>query len=202
MESLTTPSPPGRGRPRKFDEDTVLDALTRLFWNKGFEATSMEDILEASGLRKSSLYNAFGSKTELFHRVLDRYVTTRMETFAEIAGAEESSDISALHSFLDSVFSFGRAGCLAVNTTTELGTRNPDITRLAQTYRDRIRAALHKVIVTATRQSDAGGLQTDVRTELLLGFLLGYAVAARTGADDAEMAKLTSAAHTLVESWD
>ena len=65
---------PTRGRPRTFDEEAVLDALTALFWRQGYEATSMADIVEASGLNKSSLYNTFGSKQELFATILDRYV--------------------------------------------------------------------------------------------------------------------------------
>lgn len=201
MNINVTTDAPGRGRPRKFDEEAVLDALTALFWDKGYEATSMADILDASGLRKSSLYNTFGSKKELFRRILDRYVETRMEGFAEMAEASHEPDFRALHTFLDAVFAFGRAGCLAVNTTTELGTTDPAVSALARVYRDRIRAALRKV-VSATTHSEGLALDlVDVRTEMLLGFLLGYAVAARTGADDAEMDGLTKAAHSTVDAW-
>ncbi|MDJ0629675.1 MAG: TetR/AcrR family transcriptional regulator [Rhodobacter sp.] len=196
-----TAESPGRGRPRKFDEEAVLDSLTDLFWDKGYEATSMADILEGSGLRKSSLYNTFGSKKDLFRRILDRYVETRMEGFAEMAEANDKPGIDSLHDFLDAVFAFGRAGCLAVNTTTELGTSDPAVSALARVYRDRIRAALQKVVSAATRSAGLSGDLVDVRTEMLLGFLLGYAVAARTGADDAEMSRLANAAHRSIESW-
>ncbi len=201
MNINVTTDTPGRGRPRKFDEEAVLDALTELFWEKGYEATSMADILEVSGLRKSSLYNAFGSKKDLFRRILDRYVETRMEGFAEMAAANDSGGIAAVHGFLDAVFSFGRAGCLAVNTTTELGTSDPEVSALARVYRDRIRAALAQVVSAAARAEGLDAGKVDVRTEMLLGFLLGYAVAARTGADAAEMQGLASAAHATVDSW-
>lgn len=192
---------PGRGRPRKFDEETVLDALTQLFWDKGYEATSMADILEVSGLKKSSLYNTFGSKRDLFRRILDRYVETRMEGFAEMAAASGGSGPEALHDFLDAVFAFGRAGCLAVNTTTELGTSDPHVSALARVYRDRIRAALHMVVTASAGGNAPPAATLETRTEMLLGFLLGYAVAARTGADAPEMAGLAAAAHATVDGW-
>lgn len=195
---LTETTAPARGRPRKFDEDAVLDQLTTLFWEKGYEATSMADILDVSGLTKSSLYNTFGSKRALFRRILDRYIEIRMEGFAQMARENEAPNIASLHGFLDTVFEFGRAGCLAVNTTTELGTSDPVVTAVARVYRDRIREALRTVLQAAL---PANPDDMNARTEMLLGFLLGYAVAARTGADDGEMAGLTSAAHATVDSW-
>lgn len=201
MDGPLSHSAPTRGRPRKFDEDAVLDALTELFWDKGYEATSMADILEVSGLRKSSLYNTFGSKKDLFRKILDRYVETRMEGFAQMAAANETGGLTAVHDFLDAVFAFGRAGCLAVNTTTELGTSDPDVAAMARVYRDRIRAALKTVVASATRAEGLSEALVETRTEMLLGFLLGYAVAARTGADGVEMAGMAEAAHATVETW-
>jgi AcrR family transcriptional regulator len=60
-------------RPREFDEDDVLERALHVFWDKGFEAASLADLQEATGLTKSSLYKAFESKEGLFRRVLDRY---------------------------------------------------------------------------------------------------------------------------------
>ena len=62
-----------RGRPRTFDETEVLDAATRLFWERGYEATSIKDLIDAMGMTPPSLYAAFGSKEALYDRVLDRY---------------------------------------------------------------------------------------------------------------------------------
>ena len=130
MTTLSHVSAPGaktRGRPRAFDEEVVLDALVELFWEQGYEAASMADIVEAAGLNKSSLYNAFGSKDELFYTVLDRYITEK-EAFLREALSEGGVD--ALVAFfelqrpmmLDTV---GSRGCMAVNASTELGMRDP-----------------------------------------------------------------------------
>jgi AcrR family transcriptional regulator len=60
-------------RPREFDEDEVLQQALQVFWAQGYEGTSLDDLLSAMGLTKSSLYKAFGSKEDLFWRVTDRY---------------------------------------------------------------------------------------------------------------------------------
>jgi TetR/AcrR family transcriptional repressor of nem operon len=62
------------GRPRQFDEAEVLDAAIQAFWAKGYEATSMADLLEVTGLHKGSLYQAFGDKHTLFVAALRRYL--------------------------------------------------------------------------------------------------------------------------------
>ncbi|XEU34313.1 TetR/AcrR family transcriptional regulator (plasmid) [Tistrella bauzanensis] len=67
------PAARGRGRPRAFDRDTALAEATRLFWAKGYEATSMADLTKAMGIGSPSLYAAFGSKDALYAEALDYY---------------------------------------------------------------------------------------------------------------------------------
>ena len=62
------------GRPREFDEDGVLERALHVFWRLGYEATSVTDLMEATGLAKGSLYKAFGDKRSLFLKALDRYL--------------------------------------------------------------------------------------------------------------------------------
>jgi len=65
-------------RPREFDEDHVLDRALHVFWDKGYDAASLADLQEATGLTKSSLYKAFESKEGLFRRVVERYHRDRL----------------------------------------------------------------------------------------------------------------------------
>ena len=64
-----------RGRPRAFDQDVALTAAMFLFWERGYEGVSMDDLTEAMGISPSSLYASFGSKEELFITTLDKYET-------------------------------------------------------------------------------------------------------------------------------
>jgi AcrR family transcriptional regulator len=68
-------SPPrSRGRPRAFNIDKALDQATRVFWKKGYEATSMPDLTRAMGINRPSLYAAFGNKESLFRKAVERYI--------------------------------------------------------------------------------------------------------------------------------
>lgn len=60
-------------RPQQFDRDEVLDHALLVFWKKGFESASIQDLVDATGLNRGSLYNSFGDKAELFALVMDRY---------------------------------------------------------------------------------------------------------------------------------
>jgi AcrR family transcriptional regulator len=61
-------------RPREFDEGAVLDAAVLCFWKQGYEATSVRDLVEHTGITAASLYNAFGDKRELYEKALKHYV--------------------------------------------------------------------------------------------------------------------------------
>lgn len=75
MKSAT--SPVVLGRPRTFCVDQALDHALRVFWQKGYEGTSLSDLTEAMGINRPSLYAAYGNKEELFRKVLDRYAESR-----------------------------------------------------------------------------------------------------------------------------
>lgn len=65
-----------RGRPRTFDPETALQQATQLFWERGYEGTSLSDLATAMGIASASIYHAFGSKADLFRQVMERYGTT------------------------------------------------------------------------------------------------------------------------------
>jgi AcrR family transcriptional regulator len=61
------------GRPREFDVDAALDRATELFWQRGYEGTSVQDLVDTLGINRASLYATFGDKAQLFDSVLERY---------------------------------------------------------------------------------------------------------------------------------
>lgn len=71
MKKISTSCRPGR--PRAFDADAALEQAMRVFWEKGYEGTSLTDLTTAMGINRPSLYAAFGNKEELFRKVVDRY---------------------------------------------------------------------------------------------------------------------------------
>jgi TetR/AcrR family transcriptional regulator, transcriptional repressor for nem operon len=117
-------------RTPEFDEDKVLDAALREFWRKGYEATSLNDLLEATGLARQSLYNTFGDKHGLFVAALRRYVDRGVGQFSRML---ESGPVRAAIrcAFEGNPRSNNReCGCFVVNSATELLPRDPEVGRL------------------------------------------------------------------------
>jgi AcrR family transcriptional regulator len=67
----------GLGRPKAFDSEEALEAALSVFWERGYEGTSLSDLTRAMGINKPSLYATFGDKAELFRKVVDRYMAQR-----------------------------------------------------------------------------------------------------------------------------
>ena len=110
-------------RPREFDADSVLESATRVFWTRGFDNTSLDDLCEATGLNRSSLYAAFGAKRDLYLSALARYEDG---SSARIAAALDGKPIQkGVKAFLDALIDSivagpGRRGCFIGNCAAEM----------------------------------------------------------------------------------
>lgn len=109
-------------RPREFDEDEVVSCALEQFWRRGFRATSTGDLERATGLNRSSLYNTFGGKGELFVAALDAYTEGPCAELHKPLVSQRGAD--ALRGYLDGLTAFvrsrqARKGCLMVNSTLE-----------------------------------------------------------------------------------
>lgn len=117
-----------RGRPLEFDRETALDAAVDLFWSRGYEATSLQGLLEAMGIGRSSFYQAFGSKGELYLVAVERY---RDSLVAELRASLDAAD-SGVGFIADTLCAVGddalsadaRRGCLVFNSAAEFGQKN------------------------------------------------------------------------------
>lgn len=83
------------GRPREFDTDQALESALKVFWQKGYEGTSMPDLTAAMGINRPSLYAAFGNKEQLFRKALDRYTEKSQKRLAEAMAAPTAREAVA-----------------------------------------------------------------------------------------------------------
>jgi TetR/AcrR family transcriptional repressor of nem operon len=122
-------------RPREFSDQAVLDAAMELFWEKGYEATTTQDLCARTGLGRGSLYNAFGSKHGLYREAIRRYAETLAErqlTMLAEPGLPVRERLRRLMlGVIDADLSDpGRRGCLALNAATEASGRSAEVAAL------------------------------------------------------------------------
>ena len=110
------------GRPREFDVETALELATALFWRKGYEGTSLSDLTETLGITRSSFYNAFGTREDLFREALADYLAL-LPKLPE-AGKPEQAILPQLTGFFRALCAFhaksGWHGCMIANCVAEL----------------------------------------------------------------------------------
>jgi TetR/AcrR family transcriptional repressor of nem operon len=141
-------------RPREFDEKQALDRAMDVFWRKGYQATSTDDLMKAMGIGRGSFYNAFGIKRDVYLRTLDRYLELLREggPYRMLFEMEPGADaLRALtQSYLASVASEGGAhGCYFVHVAKEHRGEDPEVRRairkgiaqMKEILTDHIRAA-------------------------------------------------------------
>lgn len=154
-------------RPREFDPDTALERALRVFWAKGYQSASLDDLCDATGLGRSSLYAAFGDKRELYLRALDRYEDAAASRVA--AALDRPLPIrEAIASFLsriidDIVAGSGRRGCFIGNCAAELSPQDRDavlrvrrsLARLESAFRDALARAQSRGEIAAASNVNA-----------------------------------------------
>jgi TetR/AcrR family transcriptional regulator, transcriptional repressor for nem operon len=115
-------------RPREFILEEVLDKAVETFWSKGYEATSIQDLVENMGIQRGSLYAAFGDKQRLFLTVLDRYRKIVVKKLLDILDSHASGKAAIRQFFLAVVEHIMTAGplrgCLVTNSAVERGLRD------------------------------------------------------------------------------
>lgn len=141
------------GRTRKFDERQALVAAMRVFWEKGYEATSIQDLEDATGLKRTSIYHAFGNKRALFQRVMACYKDSVMAgLFAEMDAAPDIREgvRRLLRAALDIHFDrHNPGGCLVVLSVLESGQHDEQARAAMQQTLHELRQSLHKRLARA-----------------------------------------------------
>jgi TetR/AcrR family transcriptional regulator, transcriptional repressor for nem operon len=161
-------------KPKTFNPDEALEKAMQVFWHKGFEATSMEDLLSAMDINRGSLYATFGDKRELFLKAMDRYcmdggIGSRLSILNQSGPA-----LPLLRLFIGTMLEFGlsdplRRGCMITNTVMELAPHEKDI---ALKVSGRLRMAEDAFFNLLTRAKQEGELAKDIDPRTLARFLV------------------------------
>jgi TetR/AcrR family transcriptional regulator, transcriptional repressor for nem operon len=172
-------------RPRNFDADTVVERAMEEFWTHGYAGTSPAQLADAAGIGKGSLYNAFGSKRQLFSQALARYGQTgakRAEEVLSRPGTTRERIGAFLRETVDADLAQPvRRGCLAVNTAAQFGGQDPEITRALRAMEERLIAVLAARIEQGRRDGDVRpDIDAQATAEFLMNTSTGLRIRART----------------------
>ncbi|MFF5935891.1 TetR/AcrR family transcriptional regulator [Streptomyces sp. NPDC012508] len=192
-------------RTKEFDPDAALQAALELFWARGYEATTMADLVETIGIGRASIYATFGNKHALYLKALDRYLRSRdpllleelsapgpalppvralIRRFAAEAGAEEAR----------------LNGCFVTNSAAELGPHDEAVARRVERSWDHIETLIHAALVRARAQ---GELPADRDPRALARMLLvlaqGLRVVGKASSDPARVHEAAEQALALLD---
>jgi TetR/AcrR family transcriptional repressor of nem operon len=146
------------GRPLSFNPDDAVQAAMHVFWMQGYEGTSLQDLLQATALSKSSLYQAFGSKQALFVRCFNHYCHSHSARMRACLARALSG-----RAFIEDTFHAVAAGaggglegrgCLLMNTATEFGLRDATVGGLIADGMARFAEVFREAIVRAQAEGD------------------------------------------------
>ena len=188
------------GRPKAFDEEAVLDRAVELFWERGYEGTSVSDLEAGLGIGRQSLYNAFGDKQTLYLKALERYTRHQgTEGPLQLLTAPDAG-LGAIRAYLEELVAIGESTerprvCMIVNGITERAGTDPD-TRLRC---DRARRSTHAAFMNALMRARArgevrGDLDPDATALMLTGLVYGFSVLTKAGVPPAELRASAEAA--------
>lgn len=191
-------------RPKEFDPDVVLDRALELFWERGYDATSMADLVEHLGIGRASLYATFGSKHDLYLKALDRYLLRvnpspleylsrpgpalpLVRTLVERYARECAEDVH-------------RRGCMVVNAAIERLPGDPLVARRVEMAWDGLEAALAAALHRAQAQGELSP-EKDPRSlaRFFLVFLQGLRVLSKTGWDSQRFQDAAKEALSLLD---
>ncbi|MFC5822478.1 TetR/AcrR family transcriptional regulator [Nonomuraea insulae] len=189
---------------KHFDPDVTLDRVVRLFWQRGADTTGIAEIVEVSGLSRSSLYATFGGKTQLQAAALERYLQRQSRPVFE-ALAADTRGVPAIAAFFQRLVAarcsgeHARWGCLVTNTHAAAGGELPEIRTILDRHHDALRAAMRAALQAARADGQLrAGLDVEGAAEALT--LQAYAVNLRSRAG-AEAAVLLAGVRAVLDAF-
>lgn len=171
-------------RTKEFDPDAALQSALELFWRRGYEATSMADLVEGLGIARASLYATFGSKHELYLRALERYVEQHDPALlAELSqpGPALPAVRTVVRRYAETAGEEGRRGCFVTNTAVELAAHDPAAERRVAASLGALELALTGALLRAQAQDELpAGRDPRALARMLVVLLQGIRVVGKT----------------------
>ncbi|MFD5449218.1 MULTISPECIES: TetR/AcrR family transcriptional regulator [unclassified Streptomyces] len=192
-------------RTKEFDPDAALGAALELFWRRGYEATSMSDLVEHLGVGRASIYATFGNKRELYLKALERYEQGLLPELLEEL-ARPGPALPGVRSLVRRYAAEATAedergrGCFVTNTAAELAPHDPVAARRVERNWDRLETVLHAALTRARAQGELpAGRDPLALARMLLVLLQGLRVVGKASQDPARVRDAAEQALALLD---
>lgn len=183
------------GRSREFDENVVLQKAMELFWEQGYEKTSLSDLVEHMGIHRRSLYDTFGDKHTLFLKTIDCYEEL-IKNKVQVGTSHAETAKQAIQFIFDLMiegYEDKPWGCLIVNSATEMALQDKEVEKKTE---ESFMQAEHLLADIVRKGQQTGEFSCDydaeVLSEILQNTLLGIRVLARTSASKEKMHRIAN----------
>lgn len=172
------------GRPREFDPDETLAKIMQLFWENGYEATGLSDIIAATSLGKASLYKAFGNKHEIYLKALNHYEGLVVGAAVAVLRSTGTAPLGRIDAFLSLPIIAvrdhdDRRGCFLCNAAADRAALDLDTKAMVQRGYNKMRMAIIASLSEAFPETPTEVIA--VRAEVILTVYSGLRIMARTG---------------------
>ncbi|MFF1742822.1 TetR/AcrR family transcriptional regulator [Streptomyces mirabilis] len=192
-------------RTKEFDPDAALQSALELFWRRGYEATSMTDLVEHLGVGRASIYATFGNKHELYLKALDRYQQARNpQLLRELSqpGPALPAVRAVVRRFATEATTEARrlSGCFVTNTAAELAPHDTAAARRVEHNWDHLETLLHSALVRAQAQDELPADRNPLAlARMLLVLMQGLRVVGKASTDPARVRDAAEQALTLLD---
>ncbi|RUT02821.1 TetR family transcriptional regulator [Dulcicalothrix desertica PCC 7102] len=192
------------GRPKEFDREEVLQKALYTFWEKGYDATTLPDLLESMGINRSSFYNSFGDKQTLFREVMSLYYQQigikRLAILHKAKSIKQGLWDYFNHNIDVAVAEYNPGGCLLTNTATNLKTIDEQVTKHIVQGVDRLEQALFNLLEKG-QQSGEIAPNKDIKAiaRLMISVSYGLNIAARIHSDREMLLDMVKAALSTLD---
>ncbi|KAA6217565.1 TetR/AcrR family transcriptional regulator [Streptomyces filamentosus] len=192
-------------RTKEFDPEAALRAALDLFWARGYEATSMADLVEHLGIGRASIYATFGNKRELYLKALDRYLETRDPRLVEelsAPGPALPAVRAVVRRFAAEATAEGErlTGCFVTNSAAELGPHDPAVARRVELSWEQVETLLYAALTRARAQGELPeGRDPRTLSRMLLVLLQGVRVVGKASTDPARVRDAAEEALRLLD---
>jgi TetR/AcrR family transcriptional repressor of nem operon len=159
-------------RPKEFDPNEIVDAAMHVFWQRGYAATSVQDLVEGTELGRSSIYNAFGSKHELYEHTLRRYQELKASKIAVLSGPGSVKDrirLLLMDVVEEELSEEKGLGCMTANAALELASHDEGVAAIVSQNLKYLESALFE---TLSRAQQCGEVAPDKDARALSRFIL------------------------------